>query len=86
MNFFEKDSTRAIDAIDKANRIAFAPFIFQTARSLRNLGILAVIETAKDAGLKAEEIETRTGVSHYGVRVLCEAGLAIGLLTSKDEK
>ena len=79
-----KDTTRAIDAIDKANWIAFAPFVFQAARSLRNLGILAAIEASKDAGLSAEEIETRTEVSHYGVRVLCEAGLAIGLLTSKD--
>ena len=86
MSFFEKDDTRAIEAIDNANRIAFAPFVFQAARSLRNLGILAAIEAAKDAGLQAAEIETCTGVSGYGVRVLCEAGLAIGLLTTKDEK
>ena len=84
MQFFEKDTARAIDAIDKASWIAFAPFVFQAARSLRNLGILSSVEAAKDAGLPAEEIEIRTGVSHYGVRVLCEAGLAIGLLTSKD--
>jgi hypothetical protein len=86
MTFFEKDTTRAIDAIDKANWIAFAPFVFQAARSLKNLGILNTVEAAKDAGLPAEEIEAQTGVSHYGVRVLCEAGLAIGLLISKDEK
>jgi len=85
-NFFEKDTTRAIDAIDKANWIAFAPFVFQAARSLKNLGILAAVETAKDAGITAEEIEQHTGVSRYGVRVLCEAGLAIGLLTTTDGK
>jgi len=86
MTFFEKDTARTIDAIDHANRIAFAPFIFQAARTLKNLNILSVIETVKGNGIPAEEIEARTGVSHYGVRVMCEAGLAIGLLTLKDER
>ena len=85
-DFFEKDTTRAIDAIDKANWIAFAPFVFQAACSLKNLGILTAVEASKDAGMTMEDIETHTGVSRYGVRVLCEAGLAIGLLTTKDGK
>jgi len=81
-----KDTTRAIDALDKANWIAFAPFVFQAARALKNLGILTAIEAAKEDGLAAKELEARTGMSPYGVRVLCEAGLAIGLLISKEEK
>ncbi len=86
MNFYEEDKTRAIDAIDKANWIAFAPFVFQAAKSLKNIGILDAIESAKNIGLALEEIEVKTGQSHYGVRVLCEAGLAIGLLVQKDGK
>jgi hypothetical protein len=81
-----KDATRAIDAIDMANWIAMSPFVFQAARALKNLGILTAIEEAKDTGLSTNEIETCTGVSHYGVRVLCEAGLSIGLLALEADK
>ncbi|MDR2466083.1 MAG: class I SAM-dependent methyltransferase [Prevotellaceae bacterium] len=83
-NMYDKDSSRAIDAIDAANRIAFAPMIFQASRALKNLGILASIERGK--GLTIEEIAADTGLTAYGVRVLCEAGLAIGLLYLAEEK
>ncbi len=82
----EGDRTKAIDAIGKAAWISFAPVVFQAARSLKNLGILNAIEAQHGKGLSLAEIETHTGLSHYGVRVLCEAGLAIDLLTMKDDK
>lgn len=84
-NPFTTDNSRAIDAIDAANRIAFAPFIFQAAQSLKKLGILAAVEASGNAGATLEEIEKQTGVSRYGISVLCEAGLAIGLLTLNNE-
>ncbi len=86
MQFYTEDKIKAIDAIGKANWIAFAPVVFQASRSLKKLGILNVIEESGNKGLSIEEIEAQTQVSHYGVRVLCEAGLAIGLLYMQDEK
>lgn len=35
---YEKDTLGALDAITEAQRIAFAPMLFQTALCLRNLG------------------------------------------------
>ncbi len=84
MNFFEKDKQTAMEAIDLAQWIAFAPVVFQAALSLRDLGILEAIEQSKNKGLTLEEITSVTKLPHYGARVLLEAGLGIGLVTKLD--
>jgi ubiquinone/menaquinone biosynthesis C-methylase UbiE len=76
----------ALEAMEKAQWIAFAPAVFQAARALRNFTILAEIEKRPEKGLSLSEIETICNLSHYGARVLCEAGLAIGLLYLKEER
>ena len=76
--FFEVDTMSAADAITKAQHIAFAPMVFQAARSLRNLGILAMLD--RTGGATQEAIVQERALSEYGVRVLLEAGLGIGLL------
>ena len=83
MNFFESDNSTALEAKEKAQWIAFAPAVFQATRVLRDTGILSTIE-AHPEGITAEVIEEATGLSHYGVRVLLEAALGIGLVTAKD--
>ena len=80
--FFEKDQLSAVDAMTGALHIAFAPMVFQATRALRNLGILALVEGA--AGATAPVIVERSGLTAYGVRVLLEAGLGIGLITCAD--
>ena len=82
MSFFETDRLSASEAIVRAQHIAFAPMVFQAARSLRTLGILALLDQAD--GATADVIVARTGLSVYGVRVLLEAGLGIGLLMCSD--
>jgi hypothetical protein len=86
MDNYNSDSLKAIEAIRLANWIAFAPVVFQASRALKNLGILELIEKEKDRGLPLSDIAQGTGLPDYGVRVLCEAGLAIGLLYSRDER
>ncbi|MDR1886519.1 MAG: methyltransferase domain-containing protein, partial [Prevotellaceae bacterium] len=86
MTDYNNDSLRAIDAIRQANLIAFAPVVFQASRALKNLGILDLIEKEKGKGLSLGDIAAEAKLSEYGVRVLCEAGLAIGLLYRRDEK
>ncbi|MDR3245373.1 MAG: SAM-dependent methyltransferase, partial [Prevotellaceae bacterium] len=85
-NIYNNDSLKAIDAIRQANRIAFAPVVFQASRALKNLGILDLIEKEKGKGLSLNEIAQGTKQPEYGVRVLCEAGLAIGLLYCNEDK
>jgi ubiquinone/menaquinone biosynthesis C-methylase UbiE len=86
MNFFSTDNTKAIEARETAQWIAFGPVIFQVAKALRNFGILEIIEESGDAGLTLEEIAAQKKLSVYGVRVLLESGLSMGLVIINDHK
>jgi ubiquinone/menaquinone biosynthesis C-methylase UbiE len=86
MNFYQKETKTAFQAKEEAQRIAFAPMLFQAARVLRNSGILRVIEDNNQVGLTETEVVEKVKLPPYGVRVLLEAGLGIGLLLKKDEK
>ncbi|EGC4106196.1 SAM-dependent methyltransferase, partial [Escherichia coli] len=41
---YEQDTLSALDAITEAQRIAFAPMLFQAALCLRNAGILDYLD------------------------------------------
>jgi ubiquinone/menaquinone biosynthesis C-methylase UbiE len=84
MNFFETDTLTALEAKEKAQWISFAPFVFQATRVLRDTGILQIVQNNQQDGLTLEEIVEKAKLPHYGVRVLVEAALGIGLLTCRD--
>lgn len=86
MNFYTKDDKSAFEAITAAQFVAFAPIVFQATKSLRDLGILSVIEDSGINGVTLEEVYTKLNLSEYGVRVLLEAGLGIGLVIKNDDK
>jgi len=86
MQFFEKDTRTAIEAQAHAQFIAWGPMVFQAARALRNLGILDHVGRSRTEGITLESLVEKTGVSTYGVRVLLEAGLGIGLVSVRDGK
>lgn len=86
MNFFEKETKTALQAKEDAQWIAFAPFVFQTAKVLRDTGILTIVEESRNEGYTLEEVFEKSKLPHYGVRVLLEGGLGIGLLLLKDGK
>ena len=84
MNYFEtKQKQPALQSMEQAQHIAFGPVIFQSTRILRDSGILSEIENSIDGLTQAQVVEKVT-LPVYGVRVLLEAGLGIGLLTCKD--
>jgi ubiquinone/menaquinone biosynthesis C-methylase UbiE len=84
MDFFDTDKLTALEAKEKAQWIAFAPVVFQVTRVLRDSGILSAI--GRNQGLTLEEIVAEVKLPYYGVRVLVEAALGIGLLIAKEEK
>lgn len=86
MDFYKKDTKTALEAKGLAQYIAFGPVIFQVARVMRDSGILSTIETAGSTGVTMEELIKKTGVSKYGVRVLLESSLGIGLVLLNDDK
>jgi hypothetical protein len=86
MEFFRSDELSALDAKFQAQQIAFAPMVFQAALALRDLGILAAFEQRGKDGATAAEVAGELGLSEYGVKVLAEAALGMGLLVWLDGK
>lgn len=76
----------AIEALEEAHRIAFAPFIFQASVSLRKLGILDYIfDQREKGGPSAEEISETLSLSPYGVGVLLEIALTSNIVSKNDD-
>ena len=86
MRFYHEEKHSAVDAKFEAQKIAFAPFVFQASMALRDLGILKVIEDAGGDGISQEDIVAKLTLTNYGVRVLVEAGLGMGLLIFNNNR
>lgn len=85
MNSFNKDQKSAREAIEYAQWIAFGPVVFQVARTMVKTGILQAIIDSYRKGITLEDISAKTNISHYGVRVLVEASLGMGLVLRNDD-
>ena len=84
MNYFNKDPKTAYEAISEAQRIAFAPIVFQVCRVLRNIGMLELVEHSGSAGMTLDEAAAGIDLPRYGIKVLLESGLGIGLFYCDD--
>ena len=86
MKFFRQDHKTALEAKGLAQWIAFGPVIFQVARVMRNSGILRILLENGSEGLTLEEIREQVRLPVYGVRVLLESSLGIGLVVVNEGK
>ena len=86
MRFFKKDNKTALEAKGIAQWIAFGPVIFQVARVMRNTGVLRVLLEKGSQGLTENEIREQVRLPVYGLRVLLESALGIGLVVLNDGK
>ena len=86
MEYFRKDPQTAYEALSAAQRIAFAPMVFQASRILRDSGILERVLKSADTGMTLEEAAAGAGLPRYGVKLLLEAGLGIGLLRLDQDR
>src|SRR5918993_509495 len=86
MNLFNKDKKSALEAKEMAQFIAFGPVVFQVARIMRDAGILTVIEDAGKRGLTHKEILEVVNLPDYGLRVLLESSLGIGLVIINEDR
>jgi hypothetical protein len=86
MRFFKKDNKTALEAMGLAQWIAFGPVVFQVARVLRNTGVLRILLEKGSSGLTINEIREHVSLPAYGLRVLLESALGIGLVVLNDEK
>ena len=79
-----KKPLKAVEALQEAQKIAFAPYVFQASISLRKLGILDFIFEKRD-GASIEEISKGTSVSEYGVGVLLEIAESSDIVSLNKE-
>lgn len=86
MKYFNRDHKTALEAKGLAQWIAFGPVIFQVARVMRNSGILRILLEKGSEGLELEEISEQVQLPVYGVRVLLESALGIGLVVVNKDK
>lgn len=75
----------ALESVAEAQRIAFAPIVFQAVRALRDLGILSALEAAGKSGKSIEAVANELELSQYGVRVLIESGVSAGVVAPIDD-
>jgi len=75
-----KDPFNALEAKTEAQKLSFAPIVFQTARTLRDLGILSALDKAGEKGLSAVELAQQTQVSEYGVKVLLDMAISANIV------
>jgi hypothetical protein len=83
---YGSDRKSALQAKFDAQKIAFAPIMFQAAKALRDLGILKLIRDHRSGGIELEDIARELDLSIYGVKVLLEAGLSLELVWVEEGK
>jgi len=80
---YGSDNKSALEAKYDAQKIAFAPIMFQAALSLRNLGILELVKNSRK-GISIEDVAVQLNLPVYGVKVLLEAGLSLEVVRVED--
>lgn len=86
-NFFKNNDTKtALEAQYEAQKIAFAPIIFQVAKSMRDLGILETLYDNDKLGLTLNEIAKNTNISTYGVKILLETSLSADIVKINNDR
>ena len=83
--YYKKDTKSAFQAKFDAQKIAFAPVVFQATKVMRHLGILELVEKKGNDGITADEISSQLDISLYGVKVLLDMGLSAELFWLNNE-
>ena len=83
--FANNDTISALEAQKNAQKIAFAPVVFQVARCMREFGILKAIYDSEN-GLSINELNQTLNISTYALKILLETSLSIDIVKLKDEK
>lgn len=83
-HFFDVSKISGIQAQYEAQKIAFAPIIFQAVRVLRDSGILKLLHE-NNSGMSIDIIAQHLSMTPYAVTVLLESGFSASVV-SKDEE
>lgn len=78
------ETMSALQAKFEAQKIAFAPVVFQATLAMRDLGLLSEVRRHKDKGIGLEDLAESLKLSSYGVSVLLEVGMSSGIFRCVD--
>jgi ubiquinone/menaquinone biosynthesis C-methylase UbiE len=81
----KREEISALDAQLEALKIAFAPVIFQVVRTMKEFGILTLLDKRKE-GLSLKEIAEKTEISTYGAKILLESALSASVVKEEEGK
>lgn len=82
--FFKNNEMTALQAQYEAQKIAFAPIIFQVARTMRDLGILELLLKNK-SGLSIAALAEKLELTPYAIQVLLETALSANIVEEHQE-
>ena len=83
-SFFNHDALSAYDAQYEAQKIAFAPIVFQVTRIMRDKGLLDLLYEHRKQGLNFKQISQDSLISNYGLKILLETGLSANIIKLID--
>jgi len=78
-SFFNHELS-AYDAQYEAQKIAFAPIVFQAVRVMRDNGLLDLLFEHRKQGLTFTQIDGLSDIGAYGLKVLLETGLSANVV------
>jgi len=81
---YQSEQLSTAQAVAEAQRLALAPLVFHAAMTLRDLGILKLLNKRADAGASESEIAAAANLSEYATAVLLDAALSARLILRKD--
>lgn len=82
---YHEDRLTALEAITEAQKIAFAPMLFQAALNLRDSGILAILDAAGKEGCSINEVNIKVKLSPYSIQLLLDVGLSAHIIYQQQE-
>lgn len=74
---YTKEKLSAREAQRQAEYIAWAPVIFQVSRLMIKFGLLSLLRDSEE-GLTIDQLQDKTHLSRYALKILLEASLSIG--------
>ena len=74
-----------LNAYEEAQKIAFAPFIFQATATAKETGLLDTLGQS-DTGLNIEELAQKSGLTLYAVRILTDILLTAKVIKKENQK
>ncbi len=73
-------------AIFEAQKIVFGPFAFQTAKTLRDSGVLQHLFKFRKAGISLRDLESSIDLPRYGLKVLLDFSESFGLIAREGKR